>query len=235
MGEELLLTWLLEPAGVPEILERQTAVEELRGRLEFKEQMGVAGEMATVGVQAETLREWAEAEDVLTERWMPWVAGVLTVLAAVMSVVAIWLLAGGVLGGVLRGLTTEEATAGLVVVLVVERMIRRPFEKKIEAVLGGTDSARKNMQLLAALLEVMEREEFASPRLQEVGRKLRSHQVAGSVAIGRLAALGEWRDSMDNMIVQALNLPLMYSVQLAWAVQRWRGNMVALCGCGWRL
>ena len=108
------------------------------------------------------------------------------------------------------------------VVLVVERMVRRPFEKKIEAVLGGTDSARKNMQLLASLLEVMEREEFASARLQEVGRKLRSHQVAGSVAIGKLATLGEWRDSMDNMMVQAVNLPLMYSVQLAWAVQRWR-------------
>ena len=104
MGEELLLTWLLEPAGVAEILERQAAVEELRGRLEFKEQMGVAGETATVGVQAEALREWAEAEDVLTERWMPWVAGVLAVLAAVMAVVVIWLLAGGVLGGVLQWL-----------------------------------------------------------------------------------------------------------------------------------
>ncbi len=27
---------------------------------------------------------------------------------------------------------------------------------------------------------------------------------------------------MDNMIVKGLNLPLMYSVQVAWAIQRWR-------------
>ncbi|MGA8939826.1 MAG: mismatch repair protein [Acidobacteriaceae bacterium] len=222
MGEELLLTWLLEPASVAEILERQAAVEELRARLDFKEQMGVAGETAAVGVRAEALREWAEAADVLTERWMPWLAGILAVLAAVTAAVAIWLLAGGVLGGVLSGLTTEEATAGLVVVLVVEKTVRRPFEKKIEAALGGTDKALKNMQLLSALLEVMEDEEFASDRLREVARKLRSHQVAGSVAIGKLATLGQWQDSMDNMIVQAVNLPLMYSVQMAWAVQRWR-------------
>lgn len=224
MGEELLLTWLLEPAAVAEILQRQAAVEELRGRLDFKERMGVAGETAAVGVRSEALREWAEAEDVLTERWMPWVAGVLAVLAAVLAAVAIWLLAGGTLGGgVLRGLTTGEATLGLIVVLGVEAAFRRPFEKKIEAVLGGTDRALKNMQLLAVLLEVIEGEEFTSERLRAVGQKLRTHQIAGSVAIGKLAKLGEWQDSMDNKIVQvAVDRPAMYSVQLAWAVQRWR-------------
>ena len=223
MGEETLLTWLLEPAGVAEVLARQAAVEELRGRVDFRERMGVAGETAAVGVQAEALREWADAEDVLTQRWMPWVAGVLAVLAVVMLAVVIWLEVGGRLGdGALRGVTRGEAVLALAAVLVVERAVRRPFEKRIEEVLGGTDRVLKNMQLLASLLEVMEGEEFASARLTEVATKLRSHDVAGSVAIGRLAKLGEWRDSMDDMIVRWVNLPLMYSVQLAWAVQRWR-------------
>jgi DNA mismatch repair ATPase MutS len=60
----------------------------------------------------------------------------------------------------------------------------------------------------------------------EIAKKLRSHDVAASGsasgAIGKLAGLGEWRDSMDNMIVKGVNLPLMYSVQVAWGVQRWR-------------
>ena len=237
MGEETLLSWLLEPAGVDEILARQAAVEELRGRVDFRERMGVAGETAVVGVQTEALRAWAEAEDVLTQRWMPWVAGVLAVMALVMIAVVIWLEAGGRLGdGVSRG----EAVLALVAVLAVEKLVRRPFEKRIEAVLGGAsdaskdkgetpknmDGALKNMQLLASLLEVMEGESFASARLVEVAKKLRSHDVAGagsaSGAIGRLAKLGEWRDSMDNMMVRWVNLPLMYSVQVAWAVQRWR-------------
>ncbi len=85
MGEETLLTWLLEPAEVPEILRRQAAVEELRGRVDLRERMGVAGETAAVGVQAEALREWAAAADVLTQRWMPWVAGALAVLFAVLA------------------------------------------------------------------------------------------------------------------------------------------------------
>ena len=214
MGEERLLTWLLEPAGVEEILKRQEAVEELRGRLDFRERMGVAGETAAVGVQAEALREWAAAEDALTQRWMPWVAGVLAV-AAVAGVG--WWLSG-------RGI------GPLLVVLLVEAGVRRPFEKRVDAVLEGTDRAVKHMQLLAGLLEVMEGESFASARLVEIGRRLGAHAEAGSAAIARLGRLGQWRDSLDNLVVKGVNLPLMYSVQVAWAVQRWRRRYGAAVG-----
>jgi MutS domain V len=221
MGEETLLTWLLEPAEVPEILRRQAAVEELRGRVDLRERMGVTGETAAVGVQAEALREWAAAEDVLTQRWMPWAAGVLAVLFAILAATVIWLWLGGSLGP-LGSVTMGDGVGLLLVVLVVEKSVRRPFEKRIMAVLDGTDAAVRNMQLLASLLEVMEAETFASERLLEIKQKLESHKVAGSVAIAKLGKLGQWRDSMDNLIIKGLNLPLMYSVQVAWAIQRWR-------------
>ena len=207
LGEEKLMEWLLEPAAVSEILERQAAVTELRGRLDFRERMAVAGESVVVAVQAETLRTWAEMPDMLTQSWMPWVAGLLAVAAV--GAVVYWV---------------RSASAGaLLVVLLMEAGVRRPFTRRIDAVLAGTDTALKNLQLLAALLKVMEGESFESGRLRGIEEKLRSHKVAGSVAIGRLARLGEFRDSLDNPIVKVgLNLPLMYSVQLAWAVQRWR-------------
>jgi hypothetical protein len=206
MGEEELLGWLLEPAAVGEILERQAAVAELRGRVEFREKMAVAGESAVVGVQAVALRSWAEAEDSLRQSWMPWVAGLLAVVAVAAGVYWIW----------------SASVSALLVVLLIEAAVRRPFTRKIDAVLEATEEALKNLQLLAALLKEMEGESFASARLVEIKKKLASHDVAGSVAIGRLAKLGEWRESMDNPIVKGINLPLMYSVQLAWAVQRWR-------------
>ena len=221
MGEEALLTWLLEPAEVAEVLRRQAAVEELRGCVGLRERMGVAGERDVVGVEAEALREWAAAEDVLTERWMPWVAGGLGVAFVVLALTVIWLWLGGTPGR-LSGVTIGEVVAVLLVVLSAERLVRRPFEKRIEAVLVGTDAVVKNTQLLASLLEVMEAETFASERLLEIKRKLASQAVAGSVAIGKLAKLGHWQDSMDNMFMKLLNLPLMVSVQVAWAIQRWR-------------
>ena len=221
MGEDLLLTWLLEPAEVPEIVRRQAAVEELRWRVDLRERMGVAGEAAAVGVQAEVLAKWASAEDVLTQRCMPWVAGALSILFAILAATVIWLTGGGSLGRI--GPDAHRDAVGLLLaVLVMQAAVRRPFERRITAVLDGTEAAVRNMQLLASLLEVMESETFTSERLVEIRRKLASHAVAGSLAIGRLAKLGQWQDSMDNMIVKGLNLPLMYSVQLAWAIQRWR-------------
>jgi hypothetical protein len=221
MGEEALLGWLLEAAEVPEVLRRQAAVEELRGRVDLRERMGVAGETAAVGVEAEALRKWAAAEDVLTQQWMPWVAGLLAVLFAVFASTWIWLSLGGSLWR-LGNVRTADVLPLLLVVLAVEKLVRRPFEKRIDAVLDGTDAAVKNMQLLASLLEVMEAETFASERLVAIKQKLASHAIAGSVAISKLATLGQWQESMDNLIAKGLNLPLMYSVQVAWAIQRWR-------------
>jgi DNA mismatch repair ATPase MutS len=132
-----------------------------------------------------------------------------------------WLWLGGSLGR-LQSVTLGDAVGVLLGVLAVEKLMRRPFEKRIAAVLDGTEAAVKNMQLLASLLEVMESETFASERLVEIKQKLASHAVAGSVAIGKLAKVAQWQDSMDNMIIKGLNLPLMYSVQVAWAIQRWR-------------
>jgi hypothetical protein len=215
MGEERLLEWLLEPASVEEILERQAAVEELRGRIEFRERMGVAGEATVVGVNAEALREWAEAPDSLTQAWMPWVAAVLGI--ATVAAVVFWL--------------RSASVSALLVVLLIEAAVRRPFARRIDAVLEGTDRALKNLQLMSALLAAMEAEKFEAPPLKAIEEKLRSHAVAGSVAIGKLARLGDYRDSLDNPLVKVgLNLPLMYSVQLAWAVQRWRRKHGAAVG-----
>ncbi len=214
MGEETLLRWLLEPAAVGEVIARQQAVDELRGRLDFREAMAVAGDAVVVGVRPEALLAWAEAPDVLRQAWWPWLAGGMAAAAA--AAVVVWFARGTIVP--------------LFLVLVIEAAARLPLKKQMAAVLDGSDAALENMQLLAALLEQMEREEFESARLREIKAKLSSHAgsaadaatFAGSAAIARLATLGEFRGSMDNPIVRALNLPLLYSVQLAFAIQRWR-------------
>jgi hypothetical protein len=216
MGEETLLRWLLEPAEVSEVRARQEAVAELRGRLEFKERMAIAGEPETVGrrgsvqigVQAAALRSWAEAPAVLRQGWMPWVAGVLAVGAV--SGIVVWL----------KGISLSP----LLLVLLVEAGVRRPFSKRIAEVLEGADRALEQMKLLSGLLEVMEAEGFEAGRLREIEGRLRGSAVKGSVAIAQLGRLGQYRDSMDNWFVKLLNLPLMYSVQLAWVMERWRGR-----------
>jgi hypothetical protein len=206
MGEETLLRWLLGPTTEDDVLTRQQAVAELRGRQDFRERMAVAGDEVVAGVRTDALLAWTESPDVLRQRWWPWLAGLLAAMA-VASVVA-WFARGTVVP--------------LFLVLVIEAAARLPLKREIAAVLDGTDVALENMQLLAALLQQIEAESFESESLREIKSTLSSHAVAGSTAVARLATLGEFRGSLDNPIVRVLNLPLLYSVQLAFAIQRWR-------------
>src|SRR3984957_11115143 len=61
MGEDALAHWLLSPASVKEISERQAAVAELRGKLDLREDMEILGKDLRVGVHPEALTQWAEA------------------------------------------------------------------------------------------------------------------------------------------------------------------------------
>jgi len=57
MGENALASWLVAPAPVATVLERQQSVGELRERVDLREDLAVLGENAGVGVQPEELSD----------------------------------------------------------------------------------------------------------------------------------------------------------------------------------
>jgi hypothetical protein len=70
------------------------------------------------------------------------------------------------------------------------------------------------------LLARVARHVLFSTRLQSFQRELLSHGLKSSDAIGRLKTIIDLSDSRKNLIVQALDIPLMYSVQVALAAER---------------
>src|SRR4029453_13707633 len=60
-GEETLAAWLLAPAGIEEISERQVAVADLTDRLDLREAISLAGSDIRPGVHTETLIAWTDA------------------------------------------------------------------------------------------------------------------------------------------------------------------------------
>ncbi len=215
IGEETLARWLLAPSPVEEIRERHGAIAELRKRLDFREALAVLGEDTKVGVHSEALLTWAAAPNRLTQRWIRWLAPLLSVLTVASAVVwAIW------------GLATP-----FVVAVVVDLLITRSFKNQLTSIFHATEYAFANLDLLSALLARLECEQFLAPRLQVLKRQLSSHNLAGSQAIARLRALLQFVESRRNMFVRMIDAPLMYSVQVALAVEGWRrahGNAV---GC----
>jgi MutS-like protein len=206
MGEDALAQWLLAPSSVEEIRERHAAVAELGPRLDFREELAVLGENSRVGVRPEALLTWAEAPNQLTQQWLRWLAPLLAIAAMGCAVVWAW-----------WGVATP-----FVVVVAIEWTITYSFRKQLTEIFQATEHAFDNLDLLSALLTRLEREEFAAPPLQILAKQLASHHLAGSQAIARLRTIVQFIESRRNPIMRFLDVPLMYSVQVAFAAEAWR-------------
>jgi hypothetical protein len=206
MGEETLAHWLLSPSGVDQIKYRHTALRELRDQLDLREDLAVLGEDASVGVYPDALFGWAEAPNQLKPDWLPWFAPIL-VVAAIAGVLIWW--HGGF------------ATPFLLTILI-EGILTYRLRKPMAEVLHGSENAFHDLDLLSGILARFEQHNFRTPGLQSLQRELSSHQVAGAQAIARLRTIVDLIDSRDNVFVRILNIPLLYSVQVAFAAERWR-------------
>src|SRR6185437_2124913 len=208
MGEDMLASWLLAPSPMDTIHERQAAVAELRTRLDLREDLAILGEEAGAGVHPEALLQWAEAPVELREPWLRWLAPLLMLLAVGATVV--W----GVWGTYLP----------LVAVIIVEASVARWLKKGMQAIFSSTESVFENLDLLAGMLARLEQEEFQTKRLQKLQSELKSHAMKGSEAIARLRTVVALIDSRDNLFVKFLDVPLMYSVQVAMKAEAWRSQ-----------
>ena len=206
MGEDRLAGWLLAPSPIDRVRERHAAVTELRDQLDLREDLAALGQDVGVGVHPEALQKWAQSANLMKPLWMPWLAAVLAVLAV----------AGGVVWG-----TMGRATPFLLVI-VAEGVITYWLKKSYEDVLHGTEYAFRDLDLLSGVLARVESHAFHSSGLQELRVRLLASGVASSVAIARLRALVNRINSRHNMFVRIIDVPLMYSVQVAFAAERWR-------------
>ena len=80
----------------------------------------------------------------------------------------------------------------------------------------------RNLDSLSDLLKRIEAESFSSPRLQKLHSLLSTSGLPPSACIKRLDTLSDLDDSRHNWFVALFDMPLLYSVQLAFALERWR-------------
>jgi MutS domain V len=207
MGEDTLAAWLLSPSPVAEITQRHAAVAELRNRLDLREDVAILGEDLKVGIHPDALMQWAEAPNQLTHSWLRWFSLLLAIAAIAAAIV--WAKFG--------------AKTPFFAIVIVETIITALLHKRTAAVLHATEHALEDLQLLSSLLARLEHEQFATLRLPALKMELSSHHLAGSQAIARLRTIVEYIHSLENPIMRALNIPLMYAVQAAYAAEAWRG------------
>jgi predicted ATPase len=206
MGENQLARWLQTPSTKSEILERQKLVVELRDRLNLQRDLAVLGEELRVRLNPESLVAWAESK-----REMPgaaWqVAAILLPLLLIAAVVIY---------------STISMYWPLFGVLLIEVFFRRGLLHRAHHVNEGVSSNAEGLLLFADILRRLEHETFTSPRLQSFSAELKRDAQPASKLIRKLARIEYWIDAHHSLIGHLVELPLLYSIQTAFAAESWR-------------
>jgi len=208
MGEEFLARWLKSGSPVPDILERQNVVADLREKLDLREQLAMLGEDLRVRLDPSSLCAWAEDTNLLPTG--PWRV-VAAFLAAAFGVALLYYL------------FTAKIAAVLIVVLF-EAAIYRWLKPRAARVCDGIGTNGEGLILFADILQRLEDEKFSSPRLQAFAARLKRDGAPASQAIRQLARIGYWIDARGGLIAKMLELPALYTVQVGLAAESWRRN-----------
>jgi MutS domain V len=207
MGERQLAHWLSEGSELAAILERQKLIEELREKLDLREDLAVTGEDLRARLNPETVVEWAEKESILPGGAM-W-RGAMAVLALAAGAGIVYWFMTGMLWPMLS-------------VFAVEAVVLGWLRRKAHTVIEGLDCNAEGLLLFSEILERLEREAFAASRLKAMAAELKQGDEPASVAIRRFARIVNWMDASDSAIAKMSELPFLYSVQVGMAAEAWR-------------
>ncbi len=210
-GERFLANWLLAPGDCASVTARQAAVEELRLRVDLREELAVMGEEIRAVADDRMLKQWGEEPRIRFFQGARIIAPALA--AAAIATLGVWMFGLTSLAPFL-GVVLAEMAAGLA--------LRTPVARVADAV----ETPSRELELLALLLQRLERESFTSPALTRLHQTLQADGKPASQHIERLTTLVYHFDSARNQFFRAIAAPLLWMPQFAMAIEAWR----AQCG-----
>jgi hypothetical protein len=205
-GEGTLAGWLGNGATLDEVLARQIAVEELRPKLDFREDLSVLaaeGQVSRTGA----LAQWAASPAVGFSRALPVILAALAAVTAALAVLAY----------------EEVVPPGIAVAwLFVQYGIVRAWRRKLELVITRVGQPVEDLAVVAELLARIEREPAVAPRLAALEAALSTHGLVASRAIAKLTQLVSLRESCThNLLFSPFTAALLVPDQLTIAIDGW--------------
>jgi MutS domain V/MutS domain III len=206
-GEETMARWLLEPADRNEILRRQAAIDELRNNIDLREDLAVLAAEVRAAVHPEVILEWAALPPSLTSSRPQAVAVILS--AFTIFTCAQYELFGG--NGWLA-----------LIAIAVQSGFGLIYRKRVRGIAAAVEQPGKDLEVLSLVLARLEREQFASSKLQKLREDLGAHGKPASSEIRRLARYGDMLNYRLNAVFALISAPFFWATHLSFALERWR-------------
>jgi hypothetical protein len=206
-GENTLARWLLAPASREEARLRQEAIDELRARLDLREDLAVLGDAIRSGIDPDVAARWGQAPLVKFAAGAPFIAAAL----AAAAVVTFTLYMASVL-------TRTPFLAALLITLGYGFFLG----SRTLQVAGAVNSPARDLAVLAKLLHRLENDHFEAALLQRLREDLGAGGLVASFQLGRLRRLVARLDWQRNLFFTPIAMAILWSAQIAMAIERWR-------------
>jgi hypothetical protein len=210
MGEQRLADWLLHPSPVAQVRERQSRVAALRTRIDLRERIAVINAGKRRLLHADQLIGWAEQRSSL-----PPVRIVIVLMALLFAAAFANYIYGG--RGIFLGIVP-------VINLAILGWLGKRGNAVVDTLAGATESSA--LELIANVIKQVEQEPFTEPELIAISRRLAQADPSTLVSarIARLARISDWADSRHNVFLRLSEIPLLFTLQVAYAAEAWRAR-----------
>ena len=212
-GEARIAAWLTAAAPIDTLRERHDAIEELRPLIDLREEIAVLGDDIASTVDPEHLAKWGAAPAQPFPASTRLIAFILSIFAAV--ILAWW---------IGTGFIDLWARRALVALIIAEGSFYLSMRKRTDHIVEEVGRPAHDLELLAQILRTLESQRFQSPLLARLRRALDIEGHPASQRIAKLRRLMDTLDSRDNIIVKALDGPLLWTIQTAMAIEEWRSG-----------
>jgi hypothetical protein len=214
-GHRTLSGWLLAPGAPDAAVARQSAVDELRSRIDLREELALMGEDIRAAADDRALLQWGELPPV---PFFPYARAAAPMLAVAAVFTLVLFLAG-------------VATLRPFLYVVLMQLIFAYFVRdSVRGLRASAGTPARELELLGLLLKRLEREQFSSPALVALSASLEAGGRPSSRLIHVLTRLVDHLDSARNQFFGVIVFPLLWVPQFAMAIEAWRRRYGAHIG-----
>ena len=206
-GEQTLARWLLEQADPVTIRKRQSAVEDLRERLNFREDIASRGADVRNRIHSGLLIEWAQRPPI---KFAP-ALRIATTLSVILSLLTL-----------IGWATLGWGWNPFVAVLLVQIFLMRHLVNRVQQITNGAEGAHQELELLSLILNRIEREDFRSEHMKDLLRRMQTEDTLPSRQIRKMGKLLELLDWQRNQLFAPVAILLLWPAHIAFALELWR-------------
>jgi len=211
LGEDRLAEWLLGGAAVGIVRQRQSAVTELRGAVDLREQLAVLDEELHEALDQNQLLAWSQQPP----QPFHWSVRVTAAILSGLAVAAIfaWLFLG------LRLVWVIAAALLMAAFLFV-------YRSTIRRLAAQADDAGSGLAILSAVLRVIERQEPSQPHLRAMRDRLQTEGRPPSRQIARLGrSIRTLNNALRNQFFALFGFLFALPVHLIHSIETWRDHV----------